>query len=185
MTLTIPPNDTRLHVFAVNDIGDATLPHQTHLGRLTTPATDTITLAKFLGLETVEGSLSEVFAVADIASIGLRSYLSQAHDIALDTLSHDRAKLDALQGDVLTIPGRAFGPNGATLRPSPQLTHIGSYATAQADTAPRALPKATTTAPLKRPPATGPRLKPGLAVGIVLIALTLAALLILALRGLV
>ena len=49
----------------------------------------------------------EVFAVTDVAPMGLRAYLVQAHDIPAATLDADAARLDALEGDVVVLAPRA------------------------------------------------------------------------------
>ncbi len=138
MTFPLVPRDRRIHVFSVSD-GPLTLAHQTYLSRLegegrATPLTDAFGAP-------VDATYAEVFAVRDVEPMGLRAYLAQAHDIPAATLARDAARLDALSGDVVVLAPSALEGLGA-LDPRPEITHIGSYAPAEADDAPRALPRA-------------------------------------------
>lgn len=176
MTFALTPNDPRIHLFSVSD-GPVKLAHQTYLSRLSGDAEGT-PLAEALGAA-VDPTYAEVFAVRDVSPMGLRAYLGQAHDIPDAALAEDAARLDALSGDVLVLAPRAVEGLEA-LSPRPELTHIGSYAPAEADNAPRDLPPA-----VKEPsmaaveaPAAGKGLSKGAIGAIVVVALVLAALLL-------
>ena len=141
MTLALTPRDPRIHVFSVSD-GALKLTHQTYLSRLSEEVSAT-------SLETAVGD-AEVFAVEDVAPMGLRAYLAQAHDIPDPVLAADAARLDALSGDVVVLAPRAV-EGLQTLTPRPELTHIGSYAPAEADDSPRSLPRASKSPHLETP----------------------------------
>ncbi|CTQ49781.1 hypothetical protein [Jannaschia donghaensis] len=138
MTLTLTPRDPRIHVFSVSD-GPIKLAHQTYLSQLSAEAEGT-SLTEVLGAQ-IDATYAEVFAVQDVQPMGLRVYLGQAHDIPEEALAADAARLDALSGDVLVLAPRAV-EGLESLSPRPELTHIGSYAPAEADNAPRDLPPA-------------------------------------------
>ncbi|MCK0169136.1 hypothetical protein MWU52_16395 [Jannaschia sp. S6380] len=174
MSISIPPRDPRIHVFSVSD-GPLKLAHQTYLSRLTKEVPQTTPLAEALGAP-IDPTYAEVFAVRDVAPMGLRAYLAQAHDIPAPVLETDAARLDALSGDVLVLAPRAV-EGVETLDPRPELTLIGSYAPAEADNAPRDLPPAAKEPRLATPAAsTGRPMSNRMIVGIVLAALVLAGL---------
>lgn len=177
MAFKISPNDPRIHVFSVSD-GDVKLDHQTYLSRLSEDGHG-MPLADALGAK-IDATYAEVFAVRDVEPMGLRSYLGQAHDIPDDELAPDAARLDGLSGDVVVLAPRAV--EGLTeLDPLPELTHIGSYAPAEADNSPRDLPPAVKEPRLAEPelPAPPRGLSRGVIAGVIVVALILAAVLIL------
>ncbi len=139
MTLTLPPRDPRIHVFSVSD-GAMKLAHQTYLSRLTETPADATPVTEAVGAP-VDTTYAEVFAIADLAPMGLRAYLAQAHDIPEDNLAPDAAKLDYLSGDVLVLAPKALD-DLTELDPRPELTFIGSYSPAEADDTRRELPPA-------------------------------------------
>ncbi|SDZ18506.1 hypothetical protein SAMN05444004_10776 [Jannaschia faecimaris] len=174
MTFALTPKDPRIHVFSVSD-GPVKLAHQTYLSRLSSE-TEGTPLAEALGAD-IDATYAEVFAVRDVEPMGLRAYLAQAHDIPEDALAADATRLDGLSGDVLVLAPRALDGVEA-LSPRPELTHIGSYAPAEADNAPRDLPRA-----VKEPSVVAPEVSeaPGpskrMITVIVVVALLLAAVL--------
>lgn len=177
MPFPVMPNDQRIHLFSISD-GPVKLAHQTYLSRLDRAAEGT-PLAEALGAA-VDATYAEVFAVRDVEPMGLRAYLAQAHDIPEAALEGDAARLDALSGDVLVLAPRAL--DGVdVLNPSPELTHIGSYAPAEADNSPRDLPPAvkepSAVAPVEPP--TMPALSNRVIMAIVVAGLALAAVLFL------
>ena len=138
MTFFLEPRDPRVHVFSLSD-GSLKLAPRTYLSP-PGEAPDATPVQDALGAP-VDAAHVEVFAVRDVAPMGLRSYLAQAHDIPPAAMEADTARLDALSGDVLVVAPRAV--EGLTeLEPRLELTHIGSYAPAEADMAPRDLPPA-------------------------------------------
>ncbi|UWQ19152.1 hypothetical protein [Jannaschia sp. M317] len=174
--MDLPPRDARIHVFSVSD-GDLTLAHQTYLSRLDAEPPAATALPEAFGAA-IDATYAEVFSVEDIAPMRLRDYLSQAHDIPSDTLAADAARLDALSGDVVVLAPRAI--EGLTrLSPQPELTHIGSYPTAEADNAPRELPPAAKQPQLATPAtATGTPVQRKVIPWIVIGALVLAVLVV-------
>lgn len=176
MTLPLTPRDPRIHVFSVSD-GPLKLAHQTYLSRLegedgATPLTEAFGAP-------VDATYAEVFAVRDVAPMGLRAYLNEAHDIPEATLAADAARLDALSGDVVVLAPRAV-EGIAALEPRPEFTHIGSYAPAEVDDAPRDLPRAVrepSRVTRERDPRAG--LSTGTIAAIVVAGLVLAALVVL------
>jgi hypothetical protein len=147
MTLALTPRDPRIHVFSVSD-GALKLTHQTYLSRLSEEVSATSLEAAVGGA--IDPTYAEVFAVEDVAPMGLRAYLAQAHDIPDPVLAADAARLDALSGDVVVLAPRAV-EGLQTLTPRPELTHIGSYAPAEADDSPRSLPRASKSPHLETP----------------------------------
>ena len=177
MPLDLRPRDPRIHVFSVSD-GSLDLPHQTYLSKLGDNAPGP-SLDVAFGAE-IDETYAEVFAVRDVAPMGLRSYLVQAHDVPEDAMADDASKLDGLSGDVIVLAPRAVA-GVERLTPRPELTHIGSYSTAEPDMSPRSVPRSADLPPLsaqgtvEKPERNLPRA----AIGwIVLAALVLAGLLI-------
>lgn len=174
MTFEIQPNDPRIHVFSISD-GQLKLAYQTYLSRLSADAEGT-PLTTALGAQ-IDPTYAEVFAVRDVEPMGLRAYLAQAHDIPVASLIEDAARLDGLSGDVVILAPRAV-EGLSELHPLAELTHIGSYAPAEADNTPRDLPPA-----VKEPsvvdaarPAAAPGPSKAVITAIVIGALFLAAL---------
>jgi hypothetical protein len=118
------------------------LTHQTYLSRVVEPPADATPLRKAFGAE-IDSRYAEVFPVSQISPMTLRDYLVQSQDVPAATLARDAARLDSLSGDVVVLAPRAVEGVEA-LSPRPELTHIGSYLPAEADTAARPLPRATT-----------------------------------------
>ncbi|MEM9797536.1 MAG: hypothetical protein AAF919_13675 [Pseudomonadota bacterium] len=177
MSLALQARDPRIHVFSVSD-GGVALAHQTYLSQLTDPPANTTPLTEAVGAG-IDPTYAEVFAIKDIAPMGLRDYLAQAHDIPPETLAGDAARLDALEGDVVVLAPKAV-EGVAALAPRPELTHIGSYAPAEVDDTPRRLPPAAKEPGLATPAtATGTAGQRRIVVWIVLAALVLSVLLVL------
>lgn len=141
MKLHIPAHDTRIHVFAVSDSDALGVAHQTFLSRLQDDAATDTTLPMLFGYPALDPSGAEVFAIADVAAMGLRTYLAEAYDIAPETLQRDAAVLDALGGDVIILTPKALGYTGTELSMVPYVRHVSSHATLSADNAPRSLPE--------------------------------------------
>jgi hypothetical protein len=140
VTIAIPAHDPRIHLFAVSDLQGQAPAHQTFLSRLNDPDQDDTTLAVLLGAPGLEPSGAEVFAVADVAGMGLRAYLAEAYDIDPQILFADSARLDALGGDVIVLVPRAFQGQAMTLTPARHIRAIGTYLPVQPDTARRPVP---------------------------------------------
>lgn len=176
MSVAVPPNDSRVHVFAVSDGGDP-IPVQTYL---TGPAEDVVPLQAALGAQ-VDAHHVEAFQLADIAPLMLRDYLAQAHDVPRDAMAGDAVKLDSLSGMVVVVAPRALLGLDA-LAPAKHLTHVGAYGAPVPDDTPGALPKATMQAPDAVPqPITEPEPGSRTILYVVIGALVAAALLFLVL----
>lgn len=70
----------------------------------------------------------ELFAVSDLAGMGLPPYLMEGHGIEAATLKPDRARLEALDGYVLIYRPAKPSEAARVLKPSTDLTLIGTYA---------------------------------------------------------
>lgn len=70
----------------------------------------------------------ELFALSDLTGIGLHGYLSEGYAVDKDALRADRPRLEALDGYVLLVFSRIAAQGDVTLRPSSDLTLIGTYA---------------------------------------------------------
>lgn len=177
MALALHPNDARVHVFELRP-GPMRLARRTYLSGGAEAEGDT-PLREAFGAP-VDPDHVEVFALEDIAPLSLRDYLGQAHDIPGEALAADRARLDAVRGQVVIMTPRALAEVNE-LDPDAQLVHVGSYAPPSADDAPRGLPRT------ERRPAggrAGNTARPGLSratiLWVVVAALALAALALLA-----
>lgn len=129
MTLAIPANETgMIRVFAVNrPAPDMTSALQKR------PGAD---LARdLLSAPHLNTSSTEVFAMSDLAGIGLAAYLADGYAVKDEALAPDRPKLDALDGYVLLLFSDSFGGKAATLDPGPDVTLIGTYREARANMA--------------------------------------------------
>lgn len=83
--------------------------------------------AELLNAEVAPSDI-ELFALSDLAGMGLAPYLTEGHGIESATLKPDRARLEALDGYVLIYrPTKPFN-DVRVLRPSTDLTLIGTYA---------------------------------------------------------
>jgi len=69
----------------------------------------------------------ELFALSDLADVGLAGYLAEGYDIDAQALSADRARLDGLDGYVLLLFSGVSDAGAVTLHPSADLTLIGTY----------------------------------------------------------
>ncbi len=89
--------------------------------------------AAALGLESVNETGVEVFALADLGELGLVGYLREGVDVPEADLQADRQKLSGLDGWVMLVHSSAFGGQGVVLTPWSEITLIGTYAQQQAD----------------------------------------------------
>ena len=144
MNLDIPAHDTRIHLFAVSDTDngqDMGPERQTFLSQLADPDAVDTTLPMLFDHPALDPTGAEVFAVADIAGMGLRNHLQEAYDIAPEVLAKSKARLDALGGDVIVLTPRALGRAAVTLRTPAHIRHIDSFAPIASDTNPREMPE--------------------------------------------
>jgi len=98
-------------------------------------------LADALGV-TLDAAYVDVVAVSDLAELGLRGLLVEGHGADAAALAADQGKLDALAGVVILMTSKAFRTRPARLAESPEITLIGAYPLAKADTAIGAFQKA-------------------------------------------
>jgi len=159
MNLSIPAHDTRIHIFAVSDT-DTGPERQTFLSQLEDPSAVDTTLPMLFDHPALDPTGAEVFAVADIAGMGLRSYLQEAYDIAPEVLAQSKARLDGLGGDVIILTPRALGRAEVTLHMPAHIRHIASLAPIPADTAPREMPQVDLTPAAPKTPFVPPRRTP-------------------------
>lgn len=116
--ITIPPHERgALHVFAISRPMPA----------VKAAMSDPQTLAEDLLGQPLPERAAEVIAIADLAGLGLHSYLAEGHDIPAAQVDPDKAKLNALDGYALILFSSAFGDTGATLTPHQDLTLVGRY----------------------------------------------------------
>ena len=191
--IEIPANETDIvRVFAVNGDSRGSGTAQSFLSRLEqTPeaiAAEADRLRDMLGATTIDPTYTETFAVKDVSDMGLSQYIASAMDVPADRLAPDRARFDALEGEVLIVLSRALGLAAQTLRPGPELTFIGAYQMAEAPLTGAISPMPVTqkpapdeVAPPEASPPDAPRVpKPAL---IALLGLGLAALIVLFITG--
>ncbi len=135
MTLTISPEAHRLWVFALNMTAAEAAALTRHDPAAVSafnpgpqPADLLDPVAALLGVDALDHDFVEIFDLVDLTGLGLCGYLISGNAIPEAQLAPDRARLDALQGQVLILFGAAFANRPVTLHPDPRLTLIGSYA---------------------------------------------------------
>lgn len=69
----------------------------------------------------------ELFALSDLAGVGLPGYLIDGYDVDPQTVRADAARLDALDGYVLLVFSRVGRDTDVILQPVADLTLIGTY----------------------------------------------------------
>lgn len=117
LMLTIPAGERQvLRVFALD------LPREQALELIGQPDV----LAGLLGVA-VDPAGIEVFDVADLAGVGLVTYLIEGDGAAEAQIAADRARLAALSGFVMIVRSQAFAGHAAELRLDACLTPIGRY----------------------------------------------------------
>lgn len=87
-----------------------------------------IALASSLLNKDVQGGDIELFALSDLTGVGLASYLTDGYAIDKSDVRADRARLEALDGYVLLLFSTISIEEEVTLKPSADLTLIGTYA---------------------------------------------------------
>ncbi|MFP5479840.1 MAG: hypothetical protein ACLGIE_09155 [Alphaproteobacteria bacterium] len=160
--LTIPPHDRHgIYLFSAA-LGPEEM--QRDKARLATG---------LLGDPDLDPAHLELFDLADLAGVGLPTYLVEGLGISEAAVAPDRARLEALTGPVLILRSKALHGRGVTLTPDPRLTLLGSYREESPPVhftpLPTAAAQGTLTAP---PPAPGPHRLPGAFV-LLLLALAL------------
>jgi len=132
MILTVAAHEHGvIHVFAVNR------PAAQMRSALQLAGKDALA-AELLGIPLVAGEV-ELFAVADLAGVGLRGYLADGYAVPTAQLDAARSKLDRLDGYVLLVFSAAFGGQDVTVPTVADATLIGSFGEQQPDNIPRPL----------------------------------------------
>lgn len=145
-----------LFVFALNM--PVTVRH-TDLTRRQGDAPELPPLARWLGADTLNTDLVELFPVDDLADLSLPDYLSAAYDVEAEELRKAAPRLRALGGSILLVPDEALdepfqpGPEATEIArlPMPEADHRARLPKAQVPRKPASPPKTA------RPPRSGPR----------------------------
>lgn len=74
----------------------------------------------------------EIFAVSDLAGVGLSAYLTDGYNINKEAIRVDHGRLEALDGYVLLLFSRVSKEGDVTLNVGADLTLIGTYTEPQA-----------------------------------------------------
>ena len=147
---------------------------------------DRAAVAALFGLDDIDPAQVELVDTADLAEIGLASYLIEGDAAAEDQIAADRARLDGLRGLVVTVPSAAFPTRPVTLRPAPGLALIGRYAEDAPPVRFEPLPDASARGSVARPGAggaPGQRHRTGLLAGVAVLAVLLLAAVVTLLIG--
>lgn len=80
-----------------------------------------------LGATTLRPAFVETLRIADLGTMSLSQYLSEAHNVPAKVLAADRATIDALKGHVVILPPQAFDNTSQTLSPAVPLSYVGAY----------------------------------------------------------
>ncbi len=86
-----------------------------------------------LGVDNVDPEQVELFDIADLAGVGLATYLIDGCGIPEAVIAPDAARLDALDGNVMVVLSRAFGGRAVTLHPAAQLSLAGIWSETATD----------------------------------------------------
>ena len=133
-------------------------------------------IAGLLGLPDLPPYRAEVIALADIADLGLRGYLIEAHDVLPEAVGDAFAWLDTLRGHVLIVePGLAATQPLDLQSPHPALRPIGRFAQGSPAPAALALPAAERPEILGSAAAPRPAQKSGAAAVLIILALMVLA----------
>jgi hypothetical protein len=84
-------------------------------------------LDRALGVAGLDADQVEIFAIDDLAGVGLATYLNDGLGLPDAVVAPDADRLDALTGFVMVVLSRAFGGRAATLTPTAQLTLAGIW----------------------------------------------------------
>ena len=120
----------------------------------------------------------ELFALSDLAGVGLPSYLTEGYALDPQDIHADRRRLEALDGYVLMLFSGVAREQGVALKPAPDLTLIGTYVEPRASraAAPIIAESAKPYSGVSKPPETAKRGRAGSAM--VAITVVVALLLI-------
>lgn len=84
-------------------------------------------LPGLLGIDALQDGHWELFDTADLAGMGLETYLAEGHGIAEDELAPHRWALDALEGAVLLLRSAALPDKPVTLTPRAPLRWVATF----------------------------------------------------------
>lgn len=152
---------------------DPTQPQPRLLAEAPTPAI----IAAALGLPALPPGSAEVIRLADVAALGLREYLTQAHDVMPDATEADRPALDALEGHVLIVRPTVAQDGAVTLHPAPGLRLQGVWPVGTPMQTPLHLPDAPRSADKRHATATPLRRGSGRAVLVLLVVVAIVVVL--------
>ncbi|KEJ88759.1 hypothetical protein [Sulfitobacter donghicola] len=109
----------------------------------------------------------ELFALSDLAGVGLPDYLINGHGMEAKSVQSDRIRLEALDGYVLFLFSSVSDQKDISFTPSPDLTLIGTYGVPPLDmaVAPIAAKSAAPYSSVSKPAKPARRAKLGSAVG--------------------
>lgn len=116
-----------IHLFAVN------LPPNEVTEVLRRPDGQTEVMHHLLGQAISDPSKVELFAVQDLAEIGLAGYLAEGHGISEADLAPYKPKLAALSGYAMILHQSAFDDETASLNIGPGLTLIAKFSSPKVD----------------------------------------------------
>jgi len=150
--ITVPENEYgKLRVFSLSMPDEAAQALRDNV--------DPFSQAHALGVEPLDAAHIEVFRVSDLGEIGLYGYLREGVDVEEASLTRDAAKLAAVDGWVMLVHSPAFGGREVSMNTRPELTLIGTYALAQADSTTISL-ESEAAAPYTGVPGTTPPIAP-------------------------
>lgn len=84
-------------------------------------------LQEALGAQTLDMAFVEVFPVRNLTGLGLPGYMVDGLGVAEAEVEADRARLEAIEGQVVVVLSRAFGDVAQSLKPRAPLRWIGTY----------------------------------------------------------
>ncbi|WP_108485182.1 hypothetical protein [Oceaniglobus ichthyenteri] len=84
-------------------------------------------LAKALGVAELDAEHVQIVNPAQLGEMGLTALLGDGHGIAPETLGPERARLNALSGEVAIVRSRAFGGAARTLALKDGCTLIAAF----------------------------------------------------------
>ena len=132
MSLTITPADRdAIYVFAT-DPASVDVAVLAEPGPLNGKASETVGTA--LGLPDLTPDAVEVVNPADLAGLGLASYLTEGLGLSEESVSKDRARLNALTTPVVLLQASAVGLDTVMIDLPRSLQYIGRYPAAKART---------------------------------------------------
>jgi len=84
-------------------------------------------LKEALGVEDINDTFVDVFAISDLDEMGLTGYMTEGLGVSEEEIAPHRERLDALEGHVVVVLSGAFKGLAVTLLPRPPLRWIGTF----------------------------------------------------------